>query len=383
MRASALQRLVCPMCHSSTELEGLRWEGDEIIEGFLHCGCGVDYPVIQGVPRMLPPELLPTLEKDYPEFFRAHHGRGLARTESVESRDTRVKSKTKDAFGYEWTWAADYHADNFADWLPAGFEAQTLFANSVGLEIGCGAGRHSALTASIAKEHFAVDLSRAVDVAFARNRALGNCHVVQADAFHLPFRPATFDYVFCLGVLQHLPDPEAGFYALAKQPRESGILLVNVYQASRPTVLFMLELARKVTTRLPHGILKYVSIGAGCVEYGLFVAPWRRVRSTRLGRAMRPLVPERLESAAQDDFHTCVVDWFDRLSCPVKKHYKREDLRRWYEGAGYSDVTVTPYWKAFWNGYGRRSRPEQASPVGQVTVALSSNPRFVPQHSER
>jgi SAM-dependent methyltransferase len=303
---------------------------------------------------MLPPQLLGTLEADYPEFFQVHAGRSLARSGSATSRDSKVKRKTQEAFGYEWTWAADYHAANFEDWIPAGFEARTLFGERVGLEIGCGAGRHSAFTASLAKEHFAVDLSRAVDSAFARTRTLGNCHVVQADAFYLPFRPATFDYVFCLGVLQHLPDPEAGFYALADKPRSSGTLLVNVYQASRPTVLFLLELARKVTTRLPNPVLKAVSYGAGCVDYGLFIAPWRRVSSTRVGRAVRPLVPERIREYAKHDFHTCVTDWFDRLSCPVKKHYKSEDLRRWYERAGYADVTVTPYWKAFWNGCGRR-----------------------------
>ena len=356
MKASVLNRLVCPMCLSSPELEGLRWEHDEIIEGFLHCRCGTNYPIIQGVPRMLPPQLLGALVNDYPEFFRAHADRILGgEVSSPQGRIATLKRKTQQAFGYEWTWAADYHAVNFADWLPTGFEARTLFANRVGLEIGCGAGRHSALTAGLAREHFAVDLSRAVDAAFARTRTLGNCHVVQADAFHLPFRPGAFDYVFCLGVLQHLPDPEAGFYALAEQPRTRGILLVNVYQASRPAVLFMLELVRKITTRLPHGILKGVSIGAGCVDYGLLIAPWRRVSSTTLGRAMRPFVPERIREYAKHDFHTCVTDWFDRLSCPVKKHYKSDDLRRWYERAGYSEVTVTPYWKAFWNGYGQRA----------------------------
>jgi len=354
MKASIAQHLVCPACHSPVELEERRREGDEIMEGFFRCSCGIEYPIIQGVPRMLPPQLLPGLKQDYPEFFREHAGRDVARANGSKSRDAQVKRKTQEAFGYEWTWASDYHAVNFLDWIPAGHEPQTLFADLVGLEIGCGAGRHSAIAAGMAREHFAVDLSRAVDSAFARNRTLPNCHVVQADAFYLPFRPGAFDYVFCLGVLQHMPDPERGFYALAQQPGARGILLVNVYQASRPVVLFLLEVARKITVRMPNRALKFVSIAAGCVDYGLFIAPWRRVRSTILGRALRRFVPERIQEYAKHDFHTCVTDWFDRLSCPVKKHYKREDLRRWYERAGYADVTVTPYWKAFWNGYGRR-----------------------------
>lgn len=354
MKPSVLQQLVCPACQGSLQLEERRREGAEIMEGFLRCECGLEYPIIQGVPRMLPPHLLATLREDYPEFYREHTTRTVARTNGND-RDAQVKRQTQEAFGYEWTWAADYHAVNFSDWLPTGYDAHTLFAGKVGLEIGCGAGRHAANAASLAREHFAVDLSRAVDSAFARTRGLANCHVIQADAFQLPFRPANFDYVYCLGVLQHLPDPESGFYALARQPKERGVLLVNVYQASRPVVLFALEVARKITTRLPNPVLKFVSIGAGCVDYGLFIAPWRRLSATRLGRALERVVPERIQEYTKHDFHTCVTDWFDRLSCPVKKHYKQEDLRSWYERAGYADVTVTPYWKAFWNGYGLRT----------------------------
>jgi SAM-dependent methyltransferase len=220
--------------------------------------------------------------------------------------------------------------------------------------VGCGAGRHAALTSSIAGEHFAVDLSRAVDSAFARNRALPNCHVIQADAMHLPFPERAFDYVYCLGVLQHMPDPEAGFRALAKQPKPGGVLLVNVYQASRPVMLFALECVRKVTTRLSPAAVKHLSVGAGIVEYGLFVGPWKRIRTTRAGWFLRPVVPDRLDEYTKHDFDTCVTDWFDRLACPVKKHYRQEDLERWFTTSGYSETAVTPYWKAFWNGYGRR-----------------------------
>jgi SAM-dependent methyltransferase/uncharacterized protein YbaR (Trm112 family) len=343
------------MCHATPTLETRRSDGTEVIEGVFRCVCGVKYPIIGGVPRMLPPQLQSGLEDDYPDFFRSHPDLVLAGSGAARSRDAVVKRNTQEAFGYEWTWAADYHAVNFSDWLPTGLEANALFADKVGLEVGCGAGRHAALTSSIAKQHFAVDLSRAVDSAFALNRNTTNCHIVQADAFHLPFRPGTFDYVYCLGVLQHMPDPVAGFYALAEQPRESGTLLVNVYQASRPVTLFLLEMARQVTIRLPNVVLKYLSYAAGCVDYGLFIAPWRAMSGTSLGRAVERFVPERIREYAKHDFHTCVTDWFDRLSCPVKKHYRQEDMEGWYRKAGYSEISVTPYWKAFWNGFGRRS----------------------------
>jgi SAM-dependent methyltransferase/uncharacterized protein YbaR (Trm112 family) len=353
MRSSIQRKLVCPMCSSPLALQVFREEGEEIMEGSFRCSCGIIYPIIGGVPRMLPPHLLVELQRDYPAFFELH-GSQISVAGFEHRPETRVMRQTQEAFGYEWTWAADYHASNFADWLPAGVTAGVLFPGRVGLEVGCGAGRHAYATAGIAKEHFAVDLSRAVDSAFDRTRTLANCHVIQADVFHLPFPQQAFDYVYCLGVLQHLPNPEAGFHALARQPRPGGLLLVNVYQASRPITLFLLESVRKISARLPNSLLKPISIGAGCLDYGLFIGPWRRLRSTMLGKHLRRFVPTRIDEYAKHDFHTCVTDWFDRLACPVKKHYKREDVFHWYGDAGYADVIVTPYWKAFWNGYGKR-----------------------------
>ncbi len=360
----AIQRLlVCPECHSSLELEIFRKDEDEVMEGRFRCTCDLEYPIIHGVPRLLPPDLLPSLKDDYPEYFELY-GRSQPHTAAPRTAHTRTQRRTQQAFGYEWTWAAEYHADNFSDWLPADFDAKQGFTGKLGLEVGCGAGRHAAATARLAEQHVAVDLSRAVDSAFARTRSLRNCHVVQADALRLPLQERTFDYVYCLGVIQHMPSPEAGFRALAKQPRPGGILLVNVYQSSRPVMLFLLECVRKLTTRLPPRAVKYLSVAAGLLEYGLLVGPWRRIRNSCFGRLLRPLVPSRVDECAKDDFDTCVTDWFDRLACPVKKHYRREDLRQWYEDAGYSDIAVTPYWKAFWNGYGRRPVTQHA-----VTVA--------------
>lgn len=323
------------------------------MDGCFACACGITYPIIDGVPRLLPADLLPGLEEDYPEFFRKY-GRPEECDRSVQTAVTDVKRRTQEAFGYEWTWSSQYHADNFGDWLPRGFDPEQGFRGKLGLEVGCGAGRHAAATATLAREHIAVDLSRAVDSAFARTRHLPNCHVVQADAMHLPFAPGTFDYVYCLGVLQHMPDPEAGFYALAKQPRPGGIFLGNVYQSSRPVMLFLLECMRKITTRMSPAAVKHLSFGLGLLEYGLITAPWKFVRRTRVGAWLRPLVPDRVDESAKWDFDTAVTDWFDRLACPVKKHFRREDLMQWYENAGYTEITVTPYWKAFWNGYGRR-----------------------------
>lgn len=50
--------LACPSCKVGLELEVLKEEGDEIIEGTLSCpSCGERYPIEDGIPNFLPPEL--------------------------------------------------------------------------------------------------------------------------------------------------------------------------------------------------------------------------------------------------------------------------------------------------------------------------------------
>jgi SAM-dependent methyltransferase/uncharacterized protein YbaR (Trm112 family) len=354
MKESALEYLVCPESQEALRLESFKSEAGEVIEGLLHSQAGSTYPIIGGVPRILPQHLRAHLIADYPGFF-SHYSSALS-TGHDSSTPSDVQRNTQEAFGYEWTWAADYDANNFADWLPDAFTAEQLFSGRIGLEVGCGAGRHAERNSEFSKVHFAVDLSRAVDSAFARTRHQASCHVVQADAFALPFRPGAFDYVYCLGVLQHMHDPPGGFRALAMQPKPGGILLVNVYQAGRPLAVGALKMLRQLSTRLSNNTLRRISVLAGSIEYGLLIGPWKCLKSTSFGTAIRPIVPPRIEEYAKHDLKTSIVDWFDRLSCPVKIHYRRQDVLDWYARSGYENVVVTPYWKAFWNGYGVRGR---------------------------
>jgi SAM-dependent methyltransferase len=62
-----------------------------------------------------------------------------------------------------------------------------------------------------------MDLSDAVETAYANLGKMPNVHVVQGDIYHPPFaRPeggGPFDFIYSIGVLHHLPDPEAGFHS--------------------------------------------------------------------------------------------------------------------------------------------------------------------------
>ena len=57
MKPDLLEILRCPVCQGELTLTVTSREGDEIVTGTLHCPkCGVDYPIEDGIPDMLPPD---------------------------------------------------------------------------------------------------------------------------------------------------------------------------------------------------------------------------------------------------------------------------------------------------------------------------------------
>ena len=57
MKRELMDILACPICKGDLELD-VTEETDEIITGTLYCGkCDEHYPIEDGIPNMLPPDL--------------------------------------------------------------------------------------------------------------------------------------------------------------------------------------------------------------------------------------------------------------------------------------------------------------------------------------
>jgi SAM-dependent methyltransferase len=98
------------------------------------------------------------------------------------------------------------------------------------LEVGCGAGRFTELLLEAGARVFASDLSTAVEANYDNCRGADGYFVCQADLRQLPARPGAFDFVICLGVVQHTPDPEQTIAALAAFVRDGGTLVIDHYR---------------------------------------------------------------------------------------------------------------------------------------------------------
>lgn len=120
------------------------------------------------------------------------------------------------------------------------------------LDAGCGSGHYSSLylTDSWEGEWVGCELTPAIDAAKQRlGHVPGTCFV-QADILGLPFRPATFDLVFCRGVMHHTPSTVHAFNSLARLVKPEGEFIFFVYRKNGPIREFTDDYIRSVVSTL-------------------------------------------------------------------------------------------------------------------------------------
>jgi 2-polyprenyl-3-methyl-5-hydroxy-6-metoxy-1,4-benzoquinol methylase len=97
------------------------------------------------------------------------------------------------------------------------------------LEAGSGAGRFTEVLLKYGGVVHSFDYSNAVE-ANALNNGHSNClSLVQADIRAMPFPRSSYDYVICLGVLQHTPVPEESISCLWEMVKPGGYLVIDHY----------------------------------------------------------------------------------------------------------------------------------------------------------
>lgn len=100
------------------------------------------------------------------------------------------------------------------------------------LEAGSGAGRFTEILLDHGAKLDSFDYSSAVE-ANAANNGTRPMTLVQADIRQMPFEPASYDYVVCLGVLQHTPNTEESIAKLWEMVRPGGAVVLDHYRLTR------------------------------------------------------------------------------------------------------------------------------------------------------
>lgn len=320
-----------------------------------------EYPVINGVPRMLLGVNVQELKEDYKSYFESFRTRFehyLDESEMSISHFDVLQSKTQESFGNEW--------EKFNTILPSYEEIFNEYFRAAGvdalkgkfiLDAGCGMGRWAYFAAKYSKEVFAVDFSKAVDEAVRNLKEFKNAHVIQADIYNLPFRNEEFDIAYSLGVLHHLPSPFDGFKNIVNRAKKNGggVLVYLYYALDNKSfiwrlILSLVTMGRRITTKLPKVIHYPLCFGLSVIFKALFVIPSDIF--SRLGmEKVADSIP--LNYYKDKTFKILYNDTIDRFSAPVENRYSRSQIREWYRNVGI-DECIIPDERPYWCAYGIR-----------------------------
>lgn len=223
MQLKLLEILACPQCRETLSCTIRETgEGGEVETGELECSsCRKVYPVEGGIPRFVPRE-------NYASSFGYQWNR--FKLEQIDSANgTRLSEKR---FYSETGWSAEGLREK---WV---------------LDAGCGAGRFLDVATKSGAEVVGMDISNAVDAARANLAGRWNAHLVQGSILSPPFKAAAFDACYCIGVIQHTPDPQAALRSLPELLKEGSLITVTSYERKPWTRLNAKYLVRPLAKRL-------------------------------------------------------------------------------------------------------------------------------------
>jgi len=281
-----LSLLACPQCKKRLLLDS-----DQ-----LRCSCGKRYPIVRGVPRFV-------------------------------ADDAYLRS-----FSFEWNTHSrtQLDSDRGDDMSISTFHSKTGLTQAdlrgkLVLDAGIGAGRFAEVMTRLGARVIGVDLSLAVEAAYANLGGRDDVLIAQADIGNLPFPPGTFDYIVSIGVLHHTPDTRKYFHALVPLLKRGGTICIWVYpdEDSFKARNHWIPFTNKIPSRMFY-------------EWCRWLVPFvRRREGTRLQTLIARIFGySRQPYGLEND----ILDTFDGFSPRYHGTHSPVQVAGWFREAGLVDV---------------------------------------------
>ena len=260
------------------------------------------YPVVRGIPRFVPND-------QYARSF---------------SFEWNMHARTQiDAFRGDATSQEEFFAKT-------GFTRRELEGKLV-LDAGIGAGRYADVASRWGADVVGVDLSYAVEAAYANFRGRRNIWIAQADIGSLPFKPESFDVIFSIGVLHHTPDTKRYFMKLIPLLKPGGCIAIWVYPPEDSYIVrrAWVPFVNKIPPRLFY-------------RWCRWFVPWIHACAyTRIGGIVRKAFPVSDKGAG---IEWDILDTFDGYSPRYHWLHSPDEVIGWFREAGLEDIRRPSAW---------------------------------------
>lgn len=239
MKKEILDILCCPNCKHDLMLFEKEVVNNEVIDGILKCSdCQKSFEIIRCVPRMI-----------------------------IDLGDRR---KLAESWGFEWEKKAEGKFE--IDTLYGETEGQELnnffdfisitpddLKGKIVLDVGCGCGRLTKALGKYEAQIIGIDIASSIEHTYEYCKPNKEVHIIQADILDLPFKNATFDYVWSKLAICYVRNPEQAFRNLSELVKSSGKLFVSVPSKTDISFVNKLKDFLKIAHRIPPRLLFYLS----------------------------------------------------------------------------------------------------------------------------
>jgi len=273
----------------------------------------------------------------------------------ISHDEANLDRDTVRSFSEEWTRFSEFTDEEIAsggDEYFGDLLSPDMLAGARVLDVGCGSGRWTRYLAERAGFVEAADPSGAALVAARTTAKLKNIRVVQAGVSGLPYAPASFDIVTCVGVLHHVPDPAAAVVRLAELVRPGGWLYLYLYynlegrSKGYRAAFHAANALRAVISHLPGPLKAAAAEFAAVAVYFPCIALAQLLRGLYPRETFYQRVP--LHYYLDKPWKIVRNDALDRLGTPIEHRFSRLQIIAMLERAGLAGAAFgesMPRWR--------------------------------------
>tara|TARA_Y100000590_G_scaffold367130_1_gene426954 strand:- start:310 stop:1092 length:783 start_codon:yes stop_codon:yes gene_type:complete len=208
-----------------------------------------------------------------------------------------------------------------------------LIKNKIVSEIGIGSGRIiKNLAKFYPKKIYAVEPSDSIEVA-KRNNQDSKIDILykKISGQNINFN-SEIDYIFSLGVLHHIPDPDKVCRNIYNSLKKGGKAIIWLYgKENNFLYIIIFNNLRKITKFLPDFLLNIISFLLNCfLSIYIFLCNF-------INLPLKKYINEVLKKCSFKKRHYII---FDQLNPAYSKYYTREEVKALLENSGFKKVEI-------------------------------------------
>jgi SAM-dependent methyltransferase len=269
--------------------------------------------------------------------------------------DKNIDDKTVNSFGDEWTKFSDFSDQEIQSLGGEYFDIVTskhINKDSIVLDMGCGTGRWTKYLSNKVKFIEAIDPSNAILAAAHLLKNEKNVRICKAGSESIPFADNSFDFVFSLGVLHHIPDTQQAMQMCVNKLKKDGYFLVYLYYSLDNRGVFynftflISNIIRKIISSMPPSIKKIL---CDFIAYTIYV-PLIGMSNLfdMVGfKSIAKKIP--LNHYSGKSINIIRNDSLDRFGTPLEQRFSKQSIQTMMEHCGLNNIFFSekaPYWHA-------------------------------------